>query len=43
VLEKAAKKKQRRLPRKSSVNIGNMAFRTVIALKYGSFANFANK
>jgi len=33
----------RRLPRKSSVNIGNMAFRMVIALKYGNFSNFANE
>jgi len=33
----------RRLPRKSSVNIGNMAFRMIIALKYESFIVFANQ
>ena len=33
----------RRLPRKSSENIGNMAFRMIIALKYGSFMVFANQ
>jgi len=32
----------RRLPRKSSANIGNMAFRTVISLKYGNITIFAN-
>ncbi len=33
----------RRLPRKSSENIGNMAFRMIIALKYGNLNVFANE
>jgi len=33
----------RRQPRKSNENIGNMAFKTIIGIKYGKFSFFANE